>query len=81
MMLATNYLFCRCYSVPFGQRAEEREIYVRLERRKRLQETESKNLPRQISAFDDVWPEAKSQPRDRMTTNGSLGKPLVPEPL
>src|SRR3981081_4294523 len=30
IMLATNYLFCRCYSVPFGQHAVETEDKVRL---------------------------------------------------
>ncbi|MEY2608450.1 MAG: hypothetical protein QOH31_6304, partial [Verrucomicrobiota bacterium] len=30
IMLATNYLFCRCYSVPFGQHADETEKIVRL---------------------------------------------------
>jgi hypothetical protein len=29
-MLATNYLSCRCYSVPFGQHADETEKIVRL---------------------------------------------------
>jgi hypothetical protein len=29
-MLATNYLFCRCYSVPFGQHADLTENKVRL---------------------------------------------------
>jgi hypothetical protein len=52
---------------------QEREIHVRLERRKRLQATESKNLPRKISAFDDVSPEVQSQPRDGVTMNGGLG--------
>jgi len=49
-----------------------REIHVRLKRRKRLQATKSKNLPREISAFDDVSPEVQSQPRDGVTMNGGL---------
>src|ERR1700748_3882319 len=29
IMLATNYLSCRCYSVPFGQHADETENKLR----------------------------------------------------
>jgi hypothetical protein len=52
-----------------------------IERCKRLQDTESKNLPRKISAFDDVSPEVQSQPREDRTVNSSLGKQLLPEAL